>query len=156
VDAAQNHTKSNYMRNPPASEIFNEEVCNLLKRKIKTTVNHMDALTIDFDYDGEVTGADACEILDKIAALHTRALAAAASTGNPDRAQALRLFAANLEKAFYSFEPDFFQQNLLRIVDDVVGVIKASIQLWPTLVEIAYFQKRRNGLTETLVANQRK
>jgi hypothetical protein len=34
VDAAQNHTKSNYLRNPPASEIFNEEVCNLLKRKI--------------------------------------------------------------------------------------------------------------------------
>ena len=35
------------------------------------------------------------------------------------RAQSLRLFAANLEKAFYGFEPDFFQQNLLRIVDDV-------------------------------------
>ena len=38
----------------------------------------------------------------------------------------------------------------------VIGVIKASIQLWPTLVEIAYFHKQRNGLTETLVANQRK
>ncbi len=35
VDAAQNHTKSNYMRNPVAAEVFNEEVCNLLKRKIK-------------------------------------------------------------------------------------------------------------------------
>ena len=33
VDAAQNHTKSNYMRNPPAAEIFNEEMSNLLKRK---------------------------------------------------------------------------------------------------------------------------
>ena len=29
VDAAQNHNKSNYMRNPPAAEIFNEEVANL-------------------------------------------------------------------------------------------------------------------------------
>jgi hypothetical protein len=28
----------------------------------------------------------------------------------------------------YCFEPDFFQQNLLRIVDDV---IKGSIKLWP-------------------------
>jgi hypothetical protein len=156
VDAAQNHTKSNYMCNPPASEIFNEEVCNLLKRKIKATVSHLDALSIDFDYDGSVTEANAHEILDKISALHRRALAAAAHTANPDRAQALRLFATNLEKAFYSFEPDFFQQNLLRIVDDVVGVIKASIQLWPTLVEIAYFEKRRSGLAETLVANQRR
>jgi hypothetical protein len=116
----------------------------------------LDALSIEFDYDGEVTGEDACEILEKIAALHRRALAAAAHTPNPERGHALRLFAANLEKAFYSFEPDFFQQNLLRIVDDVVGVIKASIQLWPTLVEIAYFQKRRSGLTETRVANQRR
>jgi hypothetical protein len=55
VDASQHHLKSNYMRNPPAAEIFNEEVCNLLKRKIKSTVSHKDALSITFDYDGEVT-----------------------------------------------------------------------------------------------------
>ncbi len=39
VNAAQNHTKNNYMRNPPAAEIFNEEVSNLLKRKIRATVS---------------------------------------------------------------------------------------------------------------------
>ncbi|MGA3188995.1 MAG: hypothetical protein ABSF22_17965 [Bryobacteraceae bacterium] len=156
VDAAQHHMKSNYMRNPPAAEIFNEEVCNLLKRKIKSTVTHMDSLTIAFDYDGEVTAEDAREILDKISALHQRAVKASENARTPDRAQALRVFAASLEKAFYSFEPDFFQQNLLRIVDDVVGIIKASIQLWPTLVEIAYFEKRRNGLPRTLVQNQKK
>jgi hypothetical protein len=156
VDAAQHHMKSNYMRNPPATEIFNEEVCNLLKRKIRSTLTHMDSLTISFDYEGEVTADDAREILDKISTLHQRALKASASARTEDRAQALRVFAASLEKAFYSFEPDFFQQNLLRIVDDVVGVIKASIQLWPTLVEIAYFEKRRNGLPSTLVHNQKK
>jgi hypothetical protein len=156
VDAAQHHMKSNYMRNPPAAEIFNEEVCNLLKRKIKSTVSHIDALTINFDYEGEVTGEDAREVLDKITALHQRALRAAETARTPDRAHSLRTFAASLEKAFYSFEPDFFQQNLLRIVDDVVGVIKASIQLWPTLVEIAYFEKRRNGLPKTRVGNQKR
>src|ERR1700722_3940620 len=156
VDAAQHHMKSNYMRNPPAAEIFNEEVCNLLKRKIKSTVTHLDSLTISFDYDGEVTAEDAREILDKISALHQRALTASAGARTPERAESLRVFAASLEKAFYSFEPDFFQQNLLRIVDDVVGIIKASIQLWPTLVEIAYFEKRRNGLPKTLVKNQKK
>jgi hypothetical protein len=156
VDAAQHHMKSNYMRNPPAAEIFNEEVCNLLKRKIKSTVSHIDALTINFDYEGEVTGEDAREILDKITALHQRALRAAETARTPERARSLSTFAASLEKAFYSFEPDFFQQNLLRIVDDVVGVIKASIQLWPTLVEIAYFEKRRNGLPMTRVSNQKK
>jgi len=156
VDAAQHHLKSNYMRNPPAAEIFNEELCNLLKRKIKSTVSHLDALTIGFDYEGEVTGEDACEILEKIVALHRRALEAAQTARTTERAEALKLFAANLEKAFYGFEPDFFQQNLLRIVDDVVGVIKGSIQLWPTLVEIAYFEKRRNGLPKTRIRNQKK
>src|SRR5712664_4005759 len=86
VAAAQNHIKSNYMRNPLAAEIFNEEVCNLMKRKIKATVSHMDALSIEFDYDGEVTGADACEMLEKIAALHRPALGAAAHTTNSERA----------------------------------------------------------------------
>jgi glycogen debranching enzyme len=60
----------------------------------------------------------------------------------------------HLEKAFYGFEPDFFQQNLLRIVDDVVSVIKGSIELWPTLVEICYFHKDRKGLPQIRVKNQ--
>jgi hypothetical protein len=156
VDAAQNHIKSSYMRNPPAAEIFNEEICNLLKRKIKDSVTHMDALSIEFAYEGEITAQDACEILDKIATLHARALSAAETAKDASRAEALRIFAANLNKTFYGFEPDFFQQNLTRIVDDVVSVIKSSIQLWPSLVEIAYFQKQRCGLPQTQVNNQRK
>ena len=155
VDAAQNHTKSNYMRNPPASEIFNEEVSNLLKRKIKGTISRLDELTIAFDYEGEVTGLDAREILDKIVQLHGRALEAEKTATTRERAEALRHFATNLHKAFYGFEPDFFHQNLLRIADDVVGVIKGSIELWPTLVEICYFQKGRYGLPQVRVNNQK-
>jgi hypothetical protein len=156
VDAAQHHTKSNYMRNPPAAEIFNEELANLIKRKIKSTVTRLDELTISFDYDGEVTAHDAEEILTKIAALHDRALAGTETATRPERAEALRLFAANLNKAFYGFEPDFFQQNLLRIVDDVISVIKGSIELWPTLVEICYFHKQRKGLPQVRVRNTKK
>jgi hypothetical protein len=156
VDAAQNHTRSNYMRNPPAAEIFNEEISNLLKRKIKSTVTRLDELSIGFDYEGEVTAQDAQEILDKIAQLYGRSLEAAEAATRPERGEALRLFAANLNKAFYGFEPDFFQQNLLRIVDDVITVIKGSIELWPTLVEICYFQKDRKGLPQVKVNNTRK
>src|SRR5215475_4150073 len=155
VDAAQNHIKSNYMRNPPAAEIFNEEVCNLLKRKIKASLSRLDELSIMFEYEGEVTAQDAQEILDKIYRMYGRALESAEETNNAERVEALRLFAANLQKAFYGFEPDFFQQNLLRIVDDVVSVIKGSIELWPSLVEICYFQKDRNGLPQIRVKNQK-
>ena len=154
VDAAQNHCKSNYMRNPPAAEILNEEVSNLLKRKIRLSLSRLDDLGIAFDYEGEVTAGDAQEILHKIHNLHARALAAALIAAHPERADALRLFAANLHKAFYGFEPDFFQHNLLRIVDEAVNVIKGSIELWPTLIEICYFQKGRKGLPQTRVNNR--
>jgi hypothetical protein len=154
VDAAQHHTRSGYMRNPPAAEIFNEEVANLIKRKIKGSVTSLEELSVAFDYNGEVSAADAQETLDKIAGLHARALAAVPAAPTPQRAEALRLFAANLQKAFYGFEPDFFQQNLVRIVDEVISVIKDSIQLWPTLVEICYFQKDRHGLPQLRVRNR--
>jgi hypothetical protein len=88
--------------------------------------------------------------------LYGRAVEAAASTTNPERADAQRRFAANLQKSFYGFEPDFFQQNLLRIADDVVNVIKGSIELWPTLIEICYFQKGRKGLPQVRVKNQKR
>jgi len=42
------------------------------------------------------------------------------------------------------------------MVDYVVSVIKGSIELWPTLVEICYFQKGRKGLPQSRVANRRK
>jgi hypothetical protein len=156
VDAAQNHMKSNYMRNPPAAEIFNEEVANLLKRKVKDSVSRLDELSIWFDYDGSVNADDAHEILQKTTAICARAERAAKQAPSPERAQALAVFAANMRKSFYDFEPDFFQQNLLRIVDDVVTVIKGSMELWPTLVEIAFFEKARHGLPELRVANQRR
>jgi hypothetical protein len=44
VDAVQTHAKSNYVRNPPAHEIFNEEVASLLKRKICTNLTGTDDL----------------------------------------------------------------------------------------------------------------
>ena len=67
------------MRNPPAAEIFNEEISNLLKRKIKSTLTRLDDLSIAFDYEGEVTAQDAEEILTKITELHRRAMQAAES-----------------------------------------------------------------------------
>ena len=155
VDAAQHHTRSNYMRNPPAAEIFNEEVANLIKRKIKASLVRLGSLGIDFDYDGHVTVGDAQEVLDKIVCLHRRALDVIPQASTPQRADALRLFAGNLQKAFYGFEPDFFQQNLVRIVDDVISVIKTALELWPTLVEISYFQKARQGLPQLRVQNQK-
>jgi hypothetical protein len=113
-------------------------------------------LSIAFDYEGEVTAQDAHEILAKITALYGRTVESAEAARSPERVEALRLFAANLQKAFYGFEPDFFQQNLLRIVDDVISQIKGSIELWPTLVEICYFHKSRKGLPQTRVRNQKK
>ena len=112
-------------------------------------------MSIAFDYEGEVTAQDAQEILDKITECTGARWRPPRATNNPERAEALRLFAANLQKAFYGFEPDFFQQNLLRIVDDVISVIKGSIELWPTLVEICYFQKSRKGLPQIRVKNQK-
>jgi hypothetical protein len=153
VDAAQHHTRSNYMRNPPAAEIFNEEVSNLIKRKIKDSVSRIHELGVSFDYDGAVSGGDAQEVLSKIIALHDRAVQAVTHAKDPQRVEALRVFAASLTKAFYGFEPDFFQQNLARIVDDVITVIKGSIELWPSLVEISYFQKGRYGLPIRRVQN---
>ena len=154
VDAAQHHTKSNYMRNPPASEILNEEIANLLKRKINASITCRDELGITFDYSGEVTSQDAESILSKITTLHERALLAAEGIKGQERTESLRMFATNLEKAFYGFEPDFFQHNLVRIVDDAVGVIKSTLELWPTLVEICYFQKLRHGLPMMRIGGQ--
>jgi hypothetical protein len=152
VDAAQHHTKSNYMRNPPASEILNEEIANLLKRKIHSSMTSCDELGISFEYSGEVTAHDAEGILEKITGLHKRALLAAESAKGQERVDSLRMFATNLEKAFYGFEPDFFQHNLVRIVEDAIGVIESTLELWPTLVEICYFQKLRHGLPMKKIA----
>ena len=52
-------------------------------------------------------------------------------------------------------EPDFFQQNVSRIVDDVISQIHASLEIWPTLVEICYYYKDKKPLPQTKVKNKR-
>src|SRR5262249_59682959 len=114
------------------------EVGNLLKRKTKAGRQRVDDLAIEFGYEGEVTAEDSEQILDRITTVHRRALDAAGGAENAERRHALEQFACSLEKAFYGFEADFFQQNLSRIVDDVIGDIRSALELWPTLVEICY------------------
>ena len=154
VDAVQTHVKNNYMRNPLAMDVFNEEICILLKRKIKGSVERLGDLSICFGYNGEVTLKDTQEILEKISGVRDLVAKAAGATRDQKRRQALLLFNETLTRCFYGFEPDFFQQNVTRIVDDVVSVIHASIELWPTLVEICYFHKDKKAFPQTRVKNK--
>ena len=154
VDGVQTHIKSNYMRNPLASEAFNEAICGLLKRKIRESVSKLDELTISFDYDGAVGLQDSKEILDQACALHSRIMEAKKNAKSEERVQALALFAASFSRAFYDFEPDFFQQNVSRIVSDEVGRIRSSLEIWPTLLEIVYFQKNCRMLPLRRVKNK--
>src|ERR1700741_4815319 len=94
-------------------------------------------------------------ILARINAVHGKVAKAAGSTRDKKRRQALLLFAENLARSFYGFEPDFFQQNVTRIVDDVVSVIHASLELWPTLVEICYLQKDKEDFPQIRVKNMK-
>jgi hypothetical protein len=155
VDAVQTHIKNNYMRNPLAMDVFNEEICTLLKKKIKGSVTRLEDLTIRFGYNGEVTLKDTQEILEKITGVHRQVLESARRTKNAQRRKSLGLFAENLARSFYGFEPDFFQQNVTRIVDDVVSVIQASLELWPTLVEICYLHKDKKEFPQRRVKNKR-
>jgi hypothetical protein len=155
VDAVQTHTKSNYMRNPLAMEVFNEELCSLLKRKIKDSVYHRDDLSIKFGYTGEVTLADTEAILEVVTSFHHRVVKAAESTKDEQRKRSLLAFAESLSRAFYGFEPDFFQQNISRIVEDVVSQIHASLELWPTLVEVCYYHKDKKGFPRIKVKNKK-
>ena len=155
VDAVQTHIKNNYMRNPLAMDVFNEEICTLLKKKIKGSVTRLEDLTIRFSYNGEVTLKDTQEILEKITGVHRQVLEAAKRTENVQRRQSLGLFAENLARSFYGFEPDFFQQNVTRIVDDVVSMIQASLELWPTLVEICYLHKDKKEFPQLRVKNKK-
>lgn len=155
VDAVQTHVKNNYMRNPLATDVFNEEICILLKKKIKGSVEKLDDLSIRFGYNGEVSLKDTQEILEKISAVRGLVAKAANLARDKRRRQALQLFNETLTRSFYGFEPDFFQQNVTRIVDDVVSMIHASLELWPTLVEICYFHKDKKEFPQLHVKNKK-
>jgi len=155
ADAVQTHVKNNYMRNPLAMDVFNEALCTLLKKKINSSLDSMEDLSIRFGYEGEVSLKDSEEILQEIKGVHSEVLKAASFAELPQRKEALFLFAENLARSFYGFEPDFFQQNASRIVDDVISQIHASLEIWPTLVEICYFHKDKREFPQRKVLNKR-
>ena len=44
---------------------------------------------------------------------------------------------------------------MTRIVDDVISVIQASLELWPTLVEICYLHKDKKAFPQLRVKNKK-
>ena len=156
VNSVQRHIKNNYMREPLASDILNEELANLLKRKIKSSQYKLNELNISFGYDGSVTSQDSEEILEKILKLYNRITDSAEKTKIEERKKSLNAFASNLNRVFYGFEPDFFQQNVSRIVDDEIGLIKSSMEIWQALIEICYFYKSKKELPQTKIKNKKK
>jgi hypothetical protein len=153
VGAAQHHARSNYMRSMLGAEVFNEEICNLVKRKLRAHPYELRELTVRFDYEGEVTAADTDEIIDRVRMLHAR-VGGAARTAEGVRATTLAGLEEDLYRSFYGFEPDFFHQNVARIVDDVVSVFRSALELWPTIVEVCFLEKRRHGLPMARVKNR--
>ena len=67
------------------------------------------------------------------------------------------LFNENLTRSFfYGFEPDFLPAKRPRVSwTTCVSVIQASLELWPTLVEICYFQKAKKDFPQVRVKNKR-
>jgi hypothetical protein len=153
VGAAQHHMRSTYMRSMLGAETFNEEICNLVKRKLRAYPCELRELTVRFDYEGEVTAADTDEILERIRGLHAR-IGSASRAATGARAEALLRLEEDLFRSFYGFESDFLHQNVARIVDDVVSVFRSALELWPSLVEICFLEKRRHGLPMSRVNNR--
>lgn len=146
VDSAQTHIKNNYMRAPLAAELLNESICSLLKQKIRTSMRKVDETGISFEYDGAVSIKDSQTMLETARCLHAKVQNAEGAAKSDDRRRALSHFATTLERTFYDFEPDFFQQNVSRIVDDEVRLIRSSLEIWPTLLEIVFFRKACHSL----------
>lgn len=151
VAAAQNHGRSPYLRNPPASEILNEEIANLLKRKIRTSVTELGELGVSFDYEGEVEDDEAGAILERMQRLHARVSFAAEHAVDGRRAEELVAFASALGLAFCDFDFDFFEHSLHRVLTDTVRRIKGSLALWPTLLEICDHSARHGELPQTRI-----
>ena len=70
----------------------NEEICILLKKKIKDSVQKLEDLSIRFGYNGEVTLKDTEEILQRMGTVRDTAAVAAERTRDEQRRQALLLF----------------------------------------------------------------
>ncbi len=79
---------------------------------------------------------------------------AAAAARDPERKLTIDFFAESLQKAFYGFDADFFQQNVARMVDDVISQFKGSLDLWPTLIEICYYAKSKKPFPQVRVRNK--
>jgi hypothetical protein len=105
INAVQTHNKNDSMHNPPASDVLNEEICTLLKRKIKDSLQRVNDLSIKFAYNGEVTSQDTAEILGKITAVHARVIEVAERTPADERRTARQHFAEIFRRHFMVLNP---------------------------------------------------
>ena len=141
VDAAQNHMRSNYMRDALAADVFNEEMCNLIKRKLAHAPYTARPLTVEFMYDGHVATQDIAILATRMRDLAARVMTHARRTRDAARQQALRALARALSHAFADFAPIALHAKVAAVVQKFVQEQRAAMALWPTLVDIVLSQR---------------
>jgi hypothetical protein len=138
VGAALTHLKSPYMRHSHASEVFNEEMSNLIKRNLVTKGFKASATSVSFEFDGYVTREETDEILEKVNKLAESVKESSKVHGiSENRRLGLIGLHATLQDYFFGFEGDMFHLEVSRLIKRESELIKATTTIWPTLLEIA-------------------
>jgi hypothetical protein len=156
VNAVQTHYKNPYMRESLAHDIWNEEMANYLKIKLKERMRDITGTGIVFEGKVTVAQEETKDILAKGREFYKRALIRAAHVIDtqeknehltPEQNSNLMIgFARDLYNEFSGFSTDEFHLRMQRTIDDEVTLIQDTVKVWPELLQATSEIKKEGKL----------
>lgn len=156
VGAAQTHYRNPYMRASIPADMWNEEMANFLKPRLKEEVQQIDKTHIKFNGDIHVSEDEARNIMEAGKAYYMRAINRAAdvmtskSMSEPltpeQHSNYLIGFARDLFEQYSGFSLSDFYEHMKHTVSDEVEMIIRTMEVWPTILEATEKIKRKGRL----------
>lgn len=156
VNAVQTHYKNPYMRESLAHDLWNEEIANFLKPRLKEMAEQFTPIGVLFEGDISVSAEEARVIMERGRECFEKAIGRAAEVMQrrecvepltPEQnSNYLIGLARDLYDEFSGFDTRAFHERMQSVVNGEVGLIKHTTEIWPALLEATSRIKTRGQL----------
>lgn len=155
INAAQTHYRNPYMRQSLAHDLWNEDMANFIKPRLKEMVR-FDGGNATLEGRIHVARAESDAILAKGKEYYDRAITRAAEViarqerdngfSPEQKSQWISGFAKDIFEEFAGFDGEAFYARMQQTADEEIEALAEALRVWPSLQDVARDMKAKNEL----------
>ncbi len=146
IGASQLHLRAATQRKSLGYDIYNEELVQVLRTKLRGLVRKIDETTILFERDGHIPLREAQRMIEKAIPYYSAAKEKAHKSLCQEQKGYFNQFSDDLEEYFCNFDAALFRRAAEKKIRTEIDTIVEAMQIWPEILDKTFKLKKADKL----------